>query len=179
MRKVAKLFARATGECRKNEHGVRRKHRSLRAHLRHEETFLLHLQNSFCPVHNFSNLFEELQKFVYYDFWMRTSFCKPDYAQFTSLESIQATARVRLLLRSYVQLAYRLLQLQLLVGNGEKRFPFYAFLGSFSRTTEIRIHRLPTPCLEMVKKRCRTPAPTRPTTLTFFAKLFSSFSVLP
>jgi hypothetical protein len=131
MRKVAKLFARATGECRKNEHGVRRKHRSLRAHLRHEETFLLHLQNSFCPVHNFSNLFEELQKFVYYDFWMRTSFCKPDYAQFTSLESIQATARVRLLLRSYVQLAYRLLQLQLLVGSGEKRFPFYAFLGSF------------------------------------------------
>jgi hypothetical protein len=62
---------------------------------------------------------------------MRTSFCKPDYAQFTSLESIQATARVRLLLRSYVQLAYRLLQLQLLVGSGEKRFPFYAFLGSF------------------------------------------------
>jgi hypothetical protein len=31
----------------------------------------------------------------------------------------------------------------------------------------------------MVKKRCRTPAPTRSTTLTFFAKLFSSFSVLP
>jgi hypothetical protein len=132
MRKVAKLFARATGECRKNEHGVRRKHRSLRAHFRHEETFLLHLQNSFCPVHNFSILFEELQKFAYYGFWMLTSFCfcKLDYTQFF-LESIQATARVRLLLRSYVQLAHRLLRLQLLVGNREKEVSLLRLPGFF------------------------------------------------
>lgn len=45
---------------------------------------MLHLQNSFCPVHNFSILFEELQKYAYYDFWMLASFCfcKLDYTQF-------------------------------------------------------------------------------------------------